>query len=38
MKTHTRFGAGSERQHCGEAREEFHINDRVDADFSDSMH
>src|SRR5439155_2551205 len=38
MKTHTGFGAGSERQHCGEAREEFHINYRVDADFPYPQH
>jgi hypothetical protein len=38
MKANTRFSAGSERQHCGEAREEFHVNDRVDADFSDLEH
>src|SRR5438552_19196966 len=38
MKTHTCFGAGRERQHRGEACQEFHVNDRVDANFSDSMH
>src|SRR5262249_51901992 len=38
MKADTRRGPGRKRQHRGEAREEFHINDRVDANLSDSMH
>src|SRR6516162_7698766 len=35
MKTDPCFGPGRERQQCGEACQELHINDRVDADFSD---
>jgi hypothetical protein len=35
MKTHTRFDAGRKRYYRGEARQKFHINDRVDADFPD---
>src|SRR5882757_7380274 len=35
MKPNTRFGAGRKRQYRGETCQKFHINDRVDADFSD---
>src|SRR6516165_12065284 len=38
MKPNTRFCAGRESQNRGEACQEFQINDRVDPDFSDSMH
>src|SRR5258705_13893608 len=38
MKANTRFGAGRKRQYCGETCQKFHINDRVDADFSDLEH
>jgi len=31
-ENHTRFGAGRKRCYRGEARQKFHINDRVDAD------
>src|SRR5438105_12977783 len=35
MKANTRFGASRKRQYRGETCQKFHINDRVDADFSD---
>src|SRR5262245_55851614 len=38
MKTDPCFGPGRERQHCGEACQELHINDRVDTDFSAPTH
>src|SRR5262245_45616757 len=38
MKTHPCFGACRERQYCGETCQKFHINDRVDANFSDPQH
>src|SRR6266446_5473895 len=38
MKPNARLGTGRKRQYCGEARQKFHINDRVDADFPRPQH
>src|ERR1044072_329279 len=38
MKTHACFRACRERQYRGKACQEFHVNDRINADLSDSMH
>src|SRR6266550_3177976 len=38
MKANTRFGAGHKCQHRREACQEFHINDRIDANSPDPKH
>src|SRR6266699_3783986 len=38
MKSRSYSRAGHERQHGREACQKFHINDRVDAEFSDPTH
>src|SRR5438552_18427587 len=38
MKANTRFGAGRKSQYRGETCQKLHINDRVDADFPESMY